>query len=98
MPKSDEQAKGALGFAEDQRDYTVAVQMLHALGVERLDLLSNNPDKAVGLAAYGVHVSERVPIIIEPTEYNLRYLQTKAERMGHDLPDLLTPDALEERA
>jgi len=42
-----------------------------------------------------VKVSERVPIIIEPTDDNLRYLQTKAERMGHDLPDLLTPDSVE---
>ena len=61
-------------------------------------LLTNNPDKAVGLATYGVRVSERVPIIIEPTEDNLRYLQTKAERMGHDLPHLLTTDPVEDRA
>ena len=61
-------------------------------------LLTNNPDKATGLTTYGVKVSERVPMIIQPTEDNLRYLQTKAERMGHDLPDLLVPETVEERA
>ncbi len=87
-----------LGFGEDERDYAGAAQILRDLKLTDVRLLTNNPDKAVGLAAYGVQVSERVPIIIEPTEDNLRYLQTKAERMGHDLPDLLSPDPVEERA
>jgi 3,4-dihydroxy 2-butanone 4-phosphate synthase/GTP cyclohydrolase II len=86
-----------LGFGEDERDYAAAAQILRDLDLTDIRLLTNNPDKAVGLAAYGVKVSERVPIIIEPTEDNLRYLQTKAERMGHDLPDLHTPDPVEER-
>jgi 3,4-dihydroxy 2-butanone 4-phosphate synthase/GTP cyclohydrolase II len=87
-----------LGFGEDERDYAAAAQILRDLKLTEVRLLTNNPDKAVGLATYGVRVSERVPIIIEPTEDNLRYLQTKAERMGHDLPDLLTPNPVEERA
>ncbi|HUS22557.1 MAG TPA: bifunctional 3,4-dihydroxy-2-butanone-4-phosphate synthase/GTP cyclohydrolase II [Aeromicrobium sp.] len=87
-----------LGFGEDERDYAAAAQILRDLKLTDVRLLTNNPDKAVGLATYGVKVSERVPIIIEPTDDNLRYLQTKAERMGHDLPDLLTPGSVEERA
>jgi 3,4-dihydroxy 2-butanone 4-phosphate synthase/GTP cyclohydrolase II len=87
-----------LGFGEDERDYAAAAQILRDLKLTNVRLLTNNPDKAVGLAMYGVQVSERVPIIIEPTEDNLRYLQTKAERMGHELPDLLTPDPVEDRA
>ena len=87
-----------LGFGEDERDYAAAAQILRDLKLTDVRLLTNNPDKAVGLATYGVKVSERVPIIIEPTGDNLRYLQTKAERMGHDLPDLLTPGSVEERA
>jgi len=86
-----------LGFGEDERDYAAAAQILRDLKLTDVRLLTNNPDKAIGLTTYGVQVSERVPIIIEPTEDNLRYLQTKAERMGHDLPDLHT-DAVEERA
>lgn len=78
-----------LGFAEDERDYAAAAQILRDLGLTSVRLLTNNPDKAVGLRAYGVDVSERIPVIIEPTSDNLRYLQTKAERMGHDLPDLV---------
>jgi 3,4-dihydroxy 2-butanone 4-phosphate synthase/GTP cyclohydrolase II len=87
-----------LGFGEDERDYAAAAQILRDLKLTDVRLLTNNPDKAVGLTTYGVKVSERVPIIIEPTDDNLRYLQTKAERMGHDLPDLLTPGSVEERA
>jgi 3,4-dihydroxy 2-butanone 4-phosphate synthase/GTP cyclohydrolase II len=87
-----------LGFGEDERDYAAAAQILRDLKLTDVRLLTNNPDKAVGLATYGVKVSERVPIIIQPTDDNLRYLQTKAERMGHDLPDLLTPGSVEERA
>ena len=51
-------------------------------------LLTNNPDKATGLEAYGVKVAERLPLAVAPTPDNLRYLPTKARRMGHDLPEL----------
>ena len=77
-----------LGFGEDERDYAAGAQMLRDLGVHSVRLMTNNPDKTTQLEAYGVKVSERVPVVIHPTPENLRYLQTQAERMGHDLPDL----------
>jgi 3,4-dihydroxy 2-butanone 4-phosphate synthase/GTP cyclohydrolase II len=77
-----------LGFGEDERDYAAGAQILRDLGVTSARLLTNNPDKTVALEAYGVKISERVPLVIAPTEDSLRYLQTKAERMGHDLPNL----------
>ncbi|MCW2831610.1 MAG: bifunctional 3,4-dihydroxy-2-butanone-4-phosphate synthase/GTP cyclohydrolase [Aeromicrobium sp.] len=77
-----------LGFGEDERDYAAGAQILRDLGVTSARLLTNNPDKTTALEAYGVKVSERLPLIIAPTEDSLRYLQTKAERMGHDLPGL----------
>jgi len=77
-----------LGFGEDERDYAAGAQILRDLGVRSVRLLTNNPDKTAALEAYGVKVSERLPLAVQPTVDNLRYLQTKAERMGHDLPDL----------
>lgn len=79
----------ALGFGEDERDYAAGAQILRDLKVESVRLLTNNPDKATQLEAYGVSVAERLPIRVTPTPDNLRYLQTKAARMGHDLPDLV---------
>jgi len=77
-----------LGFGEDERDYAAGAQILRDLGVTSARLLTNNPDKTMALEAYGVKISERLPLRIAPTEDSLRYLQTKAERMGHDLPGL----------
>lgn len=77
-----------LGFGEDERDYAAGAQILRDLGVSSVRLLTNNPDKTTALEAYGVKVTERLPLLIAPTEDSLRYLQTKAERMGHDLPGL----------
>lgn len=77
-----------LGFAIDGRDYAEGAQILRDLDVGSVRLLTNNPDKETALRTYGVDVSERLPLAIEPTADNLRYLQTKATRMGHDLPDL----------
>jgi 3,4-dihydroxy 2-butanone 4-phosphate synthase/GTP cyclohydrolase II len=77
-----------LGFGEDERDYAAGAQILRDLGVTSARLLTNNPDKTTALEAYGVKVTERLPLVIAPTEDSLRYLQTKAERMGHDLPGL----------
>lgn len=79
----------SLGFPEDARDYAAAAQILRDLGVSSVRLLTNNPKKAEGLEQYGVKVAERVPMVIVPSEHNLHYLQTKARRMGHDLPELL---------
>ncbi len=81
-----------LGFAIDGRNYAGGAQMLRDLGVTSVRLLTNNPDKVAALELYGVKVSERLRVAIEPTVDNLRYLQTKAERMGHDLPDLVPSD------
>lgn len=81
-------ANTELGFGEDERDYAAGAQILRDLEVTSVRLLTNNPDKTTALEAYGVKVSERLPLLIAPTEDSLRYLQTKAERMGHDLPGL----------
>jgi GTP cyclohydrolase II len=78
------EANLALGFAEDERDYTVAVQMLEALGIDRLDLLSNNPDKAAQLEAAGLLVERRVHTGLHLSPVNVGYLTTKA-RGGHVL-------------
>ncbi|GAA4547585.1 GTP cyclohydrolase II [Amycolatopsis samaneae] len=78
-------ANTALGLPEDARDYTVAAQMLTALGVARVDLLSNNPDKAAQLSSAGIAVRERVPTGVFATESNVHYLRAKVERSGHSL-------------
>jgi GTP cyclohydrolase II len=78
------EANVALGFAMDERDYTVAAQMLRALAVERLDLLTNNPDKAAQLQAAGISVRSRVPTGLHVSPVNGRYLAAKACQ-GHQL-------------
>lgn len=74
-----------LGFRPDERDYGVGAQILRSLGVGKIRLITNNPVKRVGLEAYGLEIVENVPIVIEPNEYNRRYLETKKNRMGHRL-------------
>ncbi len=74
-----------LGYDPDQRDYGVGAQILSLLGVKKMRLLTNNPVKRVGLEAYGLEITENVPIEITPNEYNEQYLRTKKERMGHTL-------------
>jgi len=74
-----------LGFKADERDYGCGAQMLRHLGVHKMRLMTNNPVKRVGLEAYGLEIVENVPIEVTPNEYNLRYLQTKQQRMGHTL-------------
>ena len=74
-----------LGFKADERDYGCGAQMLRHLGVHKMRLMTNNPVKRVGLEAYGLEIVENVPIEVTPNEYNLRYLQTKKQRMGHTL-------------
>ena len=75
----------ALGFGEDERDYAVAAQMLKALGVKSVVLMTNNPAKIAGLEDYGMKVVKREEIEIKPNEINEKYLRTKFERMGHKL-------------
>ena len=79
------EANLALGYGEDQRDYTVAAQMLLALGQPKVALLSNNPDKAMQLGRLGVTVSERVPTALHLSDANARYLATKVRRGAHTL-------------
>ncbi len=79
------EANLALGFAEDQREYYIGAQILRDLGVRSLRLLTNNPDKVYQLSGFGLEISERVPIQMSATAYDLFYLQTKARRMGHFL-------------
>ncbi|MFE3053700.1 GTP cyclohydrolase II [Nocardia sp. NPDC059239] len=79
------QANTELGFDEDARDYTAAAQMLTALGVGELDLLTNNPDKVRQLTALGVTVRDTVPTGVHATPDNLRYLRAKAEHTGHTI-------------
>lgn len=78
-------ANVALGFDPDGRTYAAAAQMLHALGVYEVDLLTNNPDKVAQLEANGVRVRQRVPTALHLSHANGRYLATKAERGGHEL-------------
>jgi len=79
------EANRKLGFKPDQRDYGIGAQILVALGVRRLRLITNNPRKFVGLTGYGLEIVERVPLEVEPNACNLRYLKTKKEKMGHIL-------------
>ena len=74
-----------LGFKPDERDYGCGAQILRQLGVQKMRLMTNNPVKRVGLEAYGLEIVENVPIETTPNEFNLRYLQTKKNRMGHTL-------------
>ncbi|MER7771456.1 bifunctional 3,4-dihydroxy-2-butanone-4-phosphate synthase/GTP cyclohydrolase II [Kitasatospora sp. NPDC096140] len=77
-----------LGLPADARDYSIAAQMLVDLGVRSLTLLTNNPQKLTALTEHGLKVKGREAVEIAPGEHNLRYLQTKRDRMGHDLPGL----------
>lgn len=74
-----------LGFDADERDYGVGAQILREVGVTKMKLMSNNPVKRIGLEAYGLEITDNVPIEVTPNQYNERYLKTKKERMGHNL-------------
>ncbi|MDE6457102.1 MAG: bifunctional 3,4-dihydroxy-2-butanone-4-phosphate synthase/GTP cyclohydrolase II [Muribaculum sp.] len=74
-----------LGHLADERDYGVGAQILREIGIKKMRLMTNNPVKRVGLEAYGLEITENVPIEVNPNEYNLRYMRTKQERMGHKL-------------
>ncbi|RLB18205.1 MAG: bifunctional 3,4-dihydroxy-2-butanone-4-phosphate synthase/GTP cyclohydrolase II [Deltaproteobacteria bacterium] len=77
------EANEELGFDADLRDYGVGAQILVALGVRKMKLLTNNPKKIVGLEGYGLKVTGRVPIEVEPRPENRRYLMTKCQKLGH---------------
>ena len=74
-----------LGFQPDQRDYGVGAQILQILGARKLRLMTNNPVKRIGLESFGIEIVENIPIEVTPNPYNLRYMQTKKEKMHHNL-------------
>ncbi len=77
------QANAELGFKPDLRDYGIGAQILRALGLGKIRIMSNNPRKIVGLEAYGLDMVERVPIEVRPKKHNIKYLRTKQDKMGH---------------
>ena len=79
------EANVALGRGEDERDYTVAAQMLHAVGADSIRLLSNNPDKATQLESLGIHVTEHVRTGVHLSDANHRYLEAKRDHTAHTL-------------
>ncbi|WP_283995008.1 GTP cyclohydrolase II [Streptomyces sp. 549] len=82
------EANIALGLPVDSRDYGVAADMLHDLGVRSVRLMSNNPLKLEALLQRGIAITEQVPLLTQPREENIFYLRAKRERMGHLLPHL----------
>lgn len=79
------EANERLGFPADLRNYGVGAQILNDLGIEKIRLITNNPRKIAGLKGYGLEVTDRLPLLIEATDYNSMYLATKAEKLGHML-------------
>jgi 3,4-dihydroxy 2-butanone 4-phosphate synthase / GTP cyclohydrolase II len=79
------QANLKLGFGEDERDYGVGASIMRELGLGKVRLISNNPVKRVGLEGYGIQIVETIPLVIESNPHNRFYLETKANKMGHNL-------------
>jgi 3,4-dihydroxy 2-butanone 4-phosphate synthase/GTP cyclohydrolase II len=82
------EANEQLGFKADLREYGIGAQMLKDIGLTSIDLLTNNPQKIVGLEGYGLKVNQRIPLQCKSNEESLRYMKTKKEKMGHLLSDL----------
>lgn len=74
-----------LGFDADERDYGVGAQILRAVGVNKMRLMTNNPIKRIGLEGYGLSVVENIPLEVAPNKYNAFYMKTKKDKMGHNL-------------
>jgi 3,4-dihydroxy 2-butanone 4-phosphate synthase/GTP cyclohydrolase II len=74
-----------LGFGMDERDYGVGAQILRTLGISKMKLLTNNPRKRAGLLGYGLELVDTVPIEIKPNPHNEKYLETKRDKMGHEI-------------
>jgi len=74
-----------LGFQMDQREYGIGAQILRNLGVRKMRLMTNNPSKRSGLSGYGLEINERVPLAVVPNPHNQKYLETKKNKMGHEL-------------
>ncbi|HKK21924.1 MAG TPA: GTP cyclohydrolase II, partial [candidate division Zixibacteria bacterium] len=77
------EANEQLGFGADLRDYGIGAQILVDLGLSSIRLMTNNPKKVIGLRGYGLEIVERLPIQITPTSYNIAYLETKRDKLGH---------------
>lgn len=77
------EANLALGFRDDERDYSIAAHMIHSLGIKSIRLMTNNPNKISQLTQYGINVSGRIPHLLPPNEFSREYLETKARRSGH---------------
>ncbi len=90
------EANESLGFKPDLRDYGIGAQILLDLGLSTIRLLTNNPRKIVGLEGYGLQITGREPIHVEPTAHNRSYLETKRTRLGHILPEAVEPALGEE--
>ena len=85
MGRDTVEANLELGFKMDERDYGVGAQILRDLGIKKMKLISNNPKKRAGLMGYGLEIVESIPIEISSNPYNEKYLQTKRDKMGHEI-------------
>jgi len=81
-------ANEALGFRDDEREYSIAAHMLMSLRVKSIELMTNNPRKVDDLSRFKIQISKRLPLVIPPNDHNRFYLQTKAQKSGHFLDDL----------
>ena len=88
------EANQLLGFPGDMRDYSLGAQVLVDLGLKKIRLMTNNPAKYAALQGFDLEIVDRVPIICEPTQENVRYLKTKRKKMGHLLDDKLLDDCV----
>ena len=79
------EANHKLGFKMDHRDYGVGAQILKDLKIKKINLLTNNPKKRIGLEGYGIKIVKNTKIEVTPNSYNLKYLETKRDKMGHDI-------------
>ncbi|MDE0839423.1 MAG: bifunctional 3,4-dihydroxy-2-butanone-4-phosphate synthase/GTP cyclohydrolase II, partial [Kiritimatiellae bacterium] len=77
------EANQHLGFDADLREYGVGAQIINDLGIKRIRLITNNPRKIIGLEAHGLEITERVSLVLPPTEHNADYLKAKQEKLGH---------------
>jgi 3,4-dihydroxy 2-butanone 4-phosphate synthase/GTP cyclohydrolase II len=81
------EANEALGLPVDKRDYGIGAQILADIGVRKIRLISNSPRKYYGIESFGLEIVERIPLVIQPNEHNLRYLRTKSTKLGHIMHD-----------